>query len=174
MKEHYTHLHSKRVRHNTLLLADKFGLDQTRKRAIGFGALLHDVGKIAVPDSILLKPEQLTDAEQRIMRNHPSAGYDILKKIGFLSEAAEIVYAHHEHYDGSGYPRGLKGKDIPLGARLFAVVDVYDALTSARPYHIPLSHEEALTMIRKESNRHFDPEAVKAFLAISQNELNKF
>lgn len=77
MKEHYTHLHSKRVRHNTLLLADKFGLDQTRKRAIGFGALLHDVGKIAVPDSILLKPEQLTDAEQRIMRNHPSAGYDI-------------------------------------------------------------------------------------------------
>jgi putative nucleotidyltransferase with HDIG domain len=174
MKEHYTHLHSKRVRHNTLLLADKFGLDQTRKRAIGFGALLHDIGKIAVPDSILLKPEQLTIAEKKIMRNHPSVGYDILKKIGFLSEAAEIVYAHHEHYDGSGYPRGLKGEDIPLGARLFAVVDVYDALTSARPYHTPLSHEEALTLIKQGSNRHFDPEAVKAFLAISHNELNKF
>lgn len=173
MKEHNTKLHSQRVRKNTLLLADRFGLDETQKRAIGFGALLHDVGKIAVPDSILLKPEELTDAEQEIMRDHPSTGYDILNKIGFLSEAAEIVYAHHEHFDGSGYPLGLKGENIPLGARLFAVVDVYDALTSARPYHAPLSHEEALAVIKKESGGHFDQKVVKAFLAIPFKELNR-
>jgi HD-GYP domain-containing protein (c-di-GMP phosphodiesterase class II) len=132
---------------------------------------MHDVGKIAVPDAILLKPDPLSDEEQKVMRNHPSAGYDIVEKIGFLREAAEIVYAHHERFDGCGYPRGLKGGDIPFGARLFAVVDVYDALTSARPYHAPVSHEEALAEIRKESGHHFDPEVVKAFLAISSKEL---
>jgi len=173
MKEHSTRLHSQRVRQDTLLLADKFGLDEARKRAIGFGALLHDIGKIAIPDAILLKPEKLTDEEQKIMRNHPSAGYDIVNRIEFLGEAAEIVYAHHERFDGKGYPRGLKGEDIPFGARLFAVVDVYDALTSTRPYHSPLSHEEALVKIRKESGRHFDPSVVKAFLALSLDELNR-
>jgi putative nucleotidyltransferase with HDIG domain len=173
MKEHNTHLHSQRVKQNTLLLADRFGLDEARKRAIGFGALLHDVGKIAVPDAILLKPGPLTDEEQKIMRNHPSVGYGIVNRIEFLSEAAEIVYAHHERFDGSGYPRGLKGEDIPLGARLFAVVDVYDALTSARSYHSPLSHKEALVEIRKESGRHFDPNVVEVFLSIPHKEFDK-
>lgn len=171
MKEHNTHLHSQRVRQNTLLLADRFSLSETRKRAIGFGALLHDVGKIAVPDAILLKTEPLTDEEQKIIRNHPALGYSIVNRIEFLREAAEIVYAHHEHFDGSGYPRGLKGEDIPFGARLFAVIDVYDALTSTRPYHAPLSHEEALLEIRKESGRHFDPKVVRMFLTISPTEL---
>lgn len=172
MKEHNTHLHSQRVRHNSLLLAEEFGLSATRKQAIGFGALLHDVGKIALPDTILLKSGELTEAEQEIMRNHPSAGYEIVKKIGFLEEAAEIIYAHHERFDGSGYPRGLKGEDIPLGARLFAVVDVYDALTSTRPYHSPLRHEEALALISKESGHHFDPKVVDAFLNIPYEELD--
>lgn len=122
------------------------------------------MGKIAVPDAILLKSESLTDEEQKIMRNHPAVGYGIVNKIEFLSEAAEIVYAHHERFDGSGYPRGLKGEEIPLGARLFAVVDVYDALTSTRSYHAPMSHEEALVEIKKESGRHFDPNVVKVFL----------
>lgn len=165
MKEHSTHLHSQRVRQNTLLLAERFGLDEAEKRAVGFGALLHDVGKIAVPDAILLKSGSLTDEEQKIMRNHPAVGYGIVNKIEFLSEAAEIVYvSHHERFDGSGYPRGLKGEEIPLGARLFAVVDVYDALTSIRSYHAPMSHEEALVEIKKESGRHFDPNVVKVFL----------
>ncbi len=171
MKEHNTNLHSQRVRQNTLLLADRFGLDEAKKQTIGFGALLHDVGKIAVPDTILLKPGTLTNEEQKVMRNHPSAGYGIVNRIEFLREAAEIVHAHHERFDGSGYPRGLKGEDIPLGARLFAVVDVYDALTSARPYHTPMSHEEAIVEIRKESSRHFDPKVVEAFLAIPRKKL---
>ena len=171
MKEHNTNLHSQRVRHNTLLLADRFGLDEARKQSIGFGALLHDVGKIAVPDTILQKPGTLTDEEQKVMRNHPSIGYGIVSRIEFLREAAEIVYAHHERFDGSGYPRGLKGEDIPLGARLFAVVDVYDALTSPRPYRTPLSYDDAINEIRKGSCQHFDPKVVDAFFAIHQEEL---
>jgi putative nucleotidyltransferase with HDIG domain len=172
MKEHNTKLHSQRVRKYTLLLADKFGFDDAGKRTIGFGALLHDVGKIAVPDAILLKPGTLTGEEQKVMRIHPSAGYSIVNRIEFLREAAEIVHAHHERYDGSGYPRGLKGEDIPLGARLFTVADVYDALTSTRPYRTAVSHEEAVVEIKKESSRHFDPKVVEAFLAIPRDEFN--
>jgi putative nucleotidyltransferase with HDIG domain len=172
MKEHNTKLHSQRVRKYTLLLADKFGFDDARRRTIGFGALLHDVGKIAVPDAILLKPGKLTSEEKEVMRNHPSVGYSIVNRIEFLREAAEIVHAHHERYDGSGYPRGLKGEDIPFGARLFAVADVYDALTSTRPYRAAVSHEEAVIEIKKESCRHFDPKVVEAFLAIPRDELN--
>jgi putative nucleotidyltransferase with HDIG domain len=174
MKEHNTKLHSQRVRKYTLLLADKFGFDDATKRTIGFGALLHDVGKIAVPDAILLKPGTLTNEEKKVMRNHPSAGYSIVNRIEFLQEAAEIVHAHHERYDGSGYPRGLKGEDIPFGARLFAVADVYDALTSTRPYRTAVSHEEAVVEIKKESCRHFDPKVVEAYLAIPREELNAF
>jgi HD-GYP domain-containing protein (c-di-GMP phosphodiesterase class II) len=109
--------------------------------------LLHDVEKIAVPDQILLKVEKLTDDEWREMRKHPGAGYRNVKRIGFLKEAAEIVHTHHERYDGKGYPRGLKGDDIPLGARLFMVADVYDALTSQRPYRLPMTYEEAAAEI---------------------------
>lgn len=172
MKEHNTNLHSQRVRKNTLILADRFGFDEARKQAISFGALLHDVGKIAVPDAILLKPSTLTDEEEKVMRNHPSIGYGIVNRIEFLREAAEIIHAHHERFDGSGYPRGLKGEEIPLGARLFAVVDVYDALTSARPYRTPLSYEEAVVEIKKGSCQHFDPKVVDAFLAIPKEELS--
>ena len=107
------------------------------------------------------------------MRKHSAVGYGIVSRIGFLREAADIVHAHHERFDGSGYPQGLKGEAIPLGARLFAVVDVYDALTSTRPHRTPLCHEDALGEIRKESSRHFDPKVVEAFLAIPQKELSK-
>ena len=171
LREHNTRLHSQRVREYTELIASRFGVDEKTRREIGFGALLHDVGKIAVPDQILLKPDKLTDEEWREMRKHPEAGYRIVKRIGFLRDAAEIVHAHHERYDGGGYPRGLKGDEIPLGARLFMVADVYDALTSQRPYRSPLSHEEAAAEIRKQSGYHFDPAVVATFMAIAPEEL---
>jgi putative nucleotidyltransferase with HDIG domain len=165
--ERGTRLHSQRVRAYTLLLADRFGLDEGKKRVIGFGALLHDVGKIGIPDSILSKPGRLTEEERKVMRDHPSAGYGIVCEVGFPREAAEIVHAHHERFDGSGYPQGLKEEDIPIGARLFAVADVYDALTSPRPYRAPLSHEDALFKIREKSGSHFDRTVVHVFESIA-------
>jgi len=167
LRERNTRLHSQRVKEYTLLLADRFGVAEATKKAIGFGALLHDVGKIAVPDHILLKPGGLTEQEWDIIHAHPITGYGIVKQIGFLREAAEIVRAHHERYDGSGYPQGLKGEEIPLGARLFAVADVYDALTSERPYRSPVSHDEALSEIRRKSGSHFDQRVVAAFESIA-------
>lgn len=163
LRERNTCMHSQRVRDYTLLLADRFGMEEEKKRAIGLGALLHDVGKIAIPDHILLKPAGLSDEEWQVMRKHPAEGYRLLQRIGFLREAAEIVYAHHEHYDGTGYPRRLKGEEIPLGARLFIVADVFDAVTSERPYHSQMSYNEAVAVIRGKSGSHFDPAVVEVF-----------
>lgn len=171
LREHNTRLHSQRVREYTELLANRYGVDKKMQREIGFGALLHDVGKIAVPDLILLKPGKLSDEEWHEMRKHPEAGYRIVKRIGFLKEAAEIVHAHHERYDGNGYPRGLKGDEIPLGARLFMVADVFDALTSQRPYKSTLSFEDAAKEILNQKGSQFDPSVVTTFLAISPEEL---
>jgi HD-GYP domain-containing protein (c-di-GMP phosphodiesterase class II) len=140
-------------------------------REIGLGALLHDVGKIAVPDRILLKPDKLTDDEWQEMRKHPEAGYRIVKRIEFLKDAAEIVHAHHERYDGIGYPRGLKGDEIPVGARLFAAVDVYDALTSKRPYRSPMAYVDAVAAIKGQSGNHFDSAVVESFLSLDPKEL---
>ena len=166
LREHDTGLHSQRVREYTDLIARQFGVEEKARHEIGFGALLHDVGKIAVPDQILLKPDQLTDAEWQEIRKHPAAGYRIIRRIGFLKGAAEIVYAHHERYDGQGYPRGLKGDEIPLGARLFMVADVYDALTSQRPYRSPMTYEAATAEILSQGGSHFDPAVVVAFMTI--------
>ncbi len=171
LREHNTRLHSQRVREYTQLIASRLGVDEKTKRELGFGALLHDVGKIAVPDQILLKPGKLTDQEWVEMRKHPEAGYRIVKQIGFLQGAAEIVYAHHEQFDGHGYPRGLKGEDIPLGARMFMVADVYDALTSERPYRSPSTYAEATTEIKRQSGSHFDPLIVDTFMAIAPEQL---
>lgn len=171
LRERNTRLHSQRVREYTELLAKRHGVDEKMRREIGFGALLHDVGKIAVPDRILLKPDRLTDDEWQEMRKHPEAGYRIVQRISFLKEAAEIVYAHHERYDGTGYPRGLKGDAIPLGARLFMVADMYDALTSQRPYRSPITHEQSVVEIMNQNGTHFDPAVVAAFLAIAPEEL---
>lgn len=173
LREHNTRMHSQRVREYTELIATRFGVDEAARREVGFGALLHDVGKIATPDQILLKPGKLTDSEWEEMRKHPEAGYRIVKRIGFLKDAAEIVHAHHERYDGKGYPRGLKGDAIPLGARLFMVADVYDALTSERPYKSPLSFEEAAAEITKHKGTQFDPDVVATFVAISSEELQQ-
>lgn len=166
MRERNTRLHSQRVRDYTLLLADRYGVSGNEMRAIELGALLHDVGKIAVPDPILLKPAGLSDEERNEMRRHPAEGYRVLQKIEFLREAAEIVYAHHERFDGTGYPRGLKGGDIPLGARLFAVADTFDAITSDRPYHAAISYDEAANIICERGGTDFDPAVVEVFVKI--------
>lgn len=173
LREHNTRLHSQRVRGYAELIAARLGVDEKMKREIGFGALLHDVGKIAVPDQILLKPGKLADREWAEMCKHPEAGYRIVKRIGFLKDAAEIVYAHHEKFDGGGYPRGLEGEEIPFGARIFMVADVYDALTSERPYRSPVSYEEAAAEIRSLSGSHFDPVIVDTFMAIAPNQLQE-
>jgi response regulator RpfG family c-di-GMP phosphodiesterase len=155
--------HAHRVIEMTLRVADTIGLRGEALQHIRRGALLHDIGKMGIPDSILLKPGPLTPAEWVIMRQHPVHAYEMLKTIDYLEPALEIPYCHHEKWDGSGYPRGLKGKDIPISARVFAVVDVWDALTSDRPYRIAWPEHQALEYIQMESGRHFDPQVVNAF-----------
>ncbi|HEX9092040.1 MAG TPA: HD domain-containing phosphohydrolase, partial [Anaerolineales bacterium] len=154
-----------RVIEMTLRIADKIGIGGDALQHIRRGALLHDIGKMGIPDSILLKAGPLTPAEWEIMRQHPVHAYEMLKTIGYLESALEIPYCHHEKWDGSGYPRGLKGEMIPISARIFAVVDVWDALTSDRPYRIAWSEQQALEYIKVESGRHFDPLVVSAFLS---------
>ncbi|MBI4316523.1 MAG: HD-GYP domain-containing protein, partial [Chloroflexi bacterium] len=130
------------------------------------GALLHDIGKMGVPDSILLKPGPLTDEEWVIMRLHPQLAYDMLSPINYLRSALDIPYCHHEKWDGTGYPRGLKGEQIPLAARPFAVVDVWDALRSDRPYRAAWPEEKVIEHIKAGSGSHFDPQVVEAFLGL--------
>ncbi len=163
-REHETQAHSQRVREYTLALAHQLGLKHDDLIQTGRGALLHDVGKIGVRDSILLKAGKLTPEEWVEMRKHPQIGYDILQSIEFLAPAAEIVLCHQERWDGKGYPNGLAGSDIPLGARIFAIVDTMDAMTSDRPYRKALSFEAALNEIRSCSGTQFDPCLVEAFL----------
>jgi putative nucleotidyltransferase with HDIG domain len=165
-REHETRAHSLRVREYTLTLARDFGLKHDDLIQTGRGALLHDVGKIGVRDSILLKPGKLNTQEWVEMKKHPQIGYDILRNIEFLSPAAEIVLCHQERWDGKGYPNGLAGVDIPLGARIFAVVDTLDAMTSDRPYRKALSFDTAVKEIRSCSGTQFDPRIAEAFLSI--------
>jgi HD-GYP domain-containing protein (c-di-GMP phosphodiesterase class II) len=127
---------------------------------------LHDIGKMAIPDSILLKPGQLTDDERQLIERHPVYAYEMLSPIEFLRPALDIPYCHHEKWDGSGYPRGLKGEEIPFAARIFPVIDVWDALTSDRPYRRALPHDEVRRMIRADSGKHFDPRVVEAFMEL--------
>ncbi len=124
------------------------------------------MGKIGVPDSILHKPDTLTDEEWVIMRKHPQFAYDMLSPIEYLRPALDIPYSHHEKWDGTGYPRGLNGEEIPMSARLFAIADVWDALTSDRPYRAAWSEEEALAYIREQSGKHFDPKVVELFFNV--------
>lgn len=165
LREHETGDHSKRVACHTLLLARRFISDPHRLRQIYWGSLLHDVGKIGVSDAVLLKQGALDEKEWREMRTHPEKGYRIVSQIPDFGEAAEIVYSHEERFDGSGYPRGLRGEQICLGARLFAVIDTLDAITSDRPYRKAGSFEQAYDEIVKMNGSQFDPLAVQAFLA---------
>jgi putative nucleotidyltransferase with HDIG domain len=166
IREHETQAHSQRVREYALTLAARLGLEGDELLQVGRGALLHDVGKIGVPDSILLKAGPLTPAEWEEMKKHPQIGYDILRSIDFLIPAAEIVLAHQERWDGKGYPNGLEGPEIPAGARIFAVADTLDAMTSNRPYRKAQSFQAATDEIRRCSGTQFDPLVVEAFLTV--------
>src|SRR5277367_5055530 len=166
LKDAETEGHSKRVTAFTIAIARAMGIPRDQIAVIARGAFLHDIGKMAIPDAILRKPAKLDPDEVIEMREHPYRGYQMLKKIPFLTEAAAIVYSHQEFFDGTGYPRKLKGEDIPLGARIFAVADTLDAMTSDRPYRSALSLEQAKAEIMRCSGTQFDPKVAQAFLSL--------
>lgn len=164
IREMETGMHSRRAACHTQVLARRFVTSSERLRQIYWGSLLHDIGKIGVPDSILLKHSQLDAEEWALMRPHPALGHRIVANLPDFGEAAEIVLCHEERHDGRGYPQGLKGEEIPLGARLFAVIDTLDAMTSDRPYRKAMSFDEAKQEILRMRGSQFHPEAVEAFV----------
>ena len=166
LKDAETEGHSRRVTAYTIALARHCGVDLAQSRIIARGAFLHDIGKMAIPDAILLKPGRLDPEEQAIMREHCARGYQIVRKIPFLEEAAEIVYSHQEYYDGNGYPRGLRADEIPLGARIFAVADTLDAITSDRPYRKARTYAVAREEIARCGGTQFDPHVVDVYLGL--------
>jgi putative nucleotidyltransferase with HDIG domain len=168
-----TYEHSKRVALVSLRLARKLSLGRTEMESLALGALLHDIGKIRVPDAILHKPGKLTPEEWRRMRNHPLYGLQILSGIEFLEGASRVVVQHHEKWDGSGYPWGLAGEEIDRNARIFAVADAYDAMTSDRVYRAGLTYETAAAELNQGAGTHFDPKVVEAFCSISQQDLEE-
>lgn len=168
LRDRETEGHTQRVVDLTLEIARRMGMSEEQLVHVRRGALLHDIGKLGIPDSILFKPGPLSEGEWAVMHQHPVMARDMLAPIPYLQPAMEIPYCHHECWDGSGYPRGLKGEQIPLSARIFAVVDVWDALTSERPYRPAFSKVEALEYIRGEAGKHFDPQVVKVFLEVVQ------
>ena len=170
-RDAYTGKHAERVAAYGLELARRVDPGLAEDPQTEFGFLLHDVGKVAIPDGILHKPEPLAAEEQQLMRRHPRIGYEILREVPFLAEAARIVRAHHERYDGSGYPDGLAGEEIPLAARLFAVADALDAITTERPYRPSAALAEARRTIAKGAGRQFDPAAVAALDAVPDDVL---
>ena len=173
LRDEITEGHTQRVVELTVRLAKEFGYEGLALEQIRRGALLHDIGKMGIPDSILQKPGKLTPEEWDIMRRHPAYAYDLLKDIEFLQEAIDIPYCHHEKWDGSGYPRGLKGTDIPLPARIFSIVDVWDALTSDRPYRAAWPIEKVLDYIHDRSGTEFDPQVVSVFIRVMESELDR-
>jgi len=166
MRDHDTDKHTRRVTDLTVALARRMGVDETDLDDVRRGALLHDIGKMGIPDAILRKPDMLSASEWETMKTHPELAYQFLSKIEYLSSAIDVPLCHHEKWDGTGYPRGLMGEEIPFFARIFAVVDVFDALISDRPYRKAWKREDALFYIRNQAGKHFDPEAVKEFLAM--------
>jgi putative nucleotidyltransferase with HDIG domain len=172
-RESETRCHSARVQSYVIRMAREFGKEGQELEELARGALLHDIGKIGISDSILLKPGKLTAEEWVEMRKHPGLGYEILKGIDFLDGAADLVLRHHERWDGSGYPSGKKGKEIPFGARLFGIIDTYDAITSDRPYRKAQTNEFAREELVRHRSALYDPEMVDAFLAIPHHELQQ-
>jgi putative nucleotidyltransferase with HDIG domain len=179
LKDAETEGHSKRVTAYTIAIARQMGIPKHQVNVIARGAFLHDIGKMAIPDKILTKPGKLTSDETLTMQEHCYHGYQMIIRIPFLGEAAEIVYSHQERYDGTGYPRQLKGEEIPLGARIFAIADTLDAMTSDRPYRKAKTFDEARKEIQDWSGRQFDPKIVEVFLSMDskiwqdlRNEIN--
>ncbi|MEM4657804.1 MAG: response regulator [Candidatus Methanosuratincola sp.] len=170
LREKETGFHSFRVTEYALTLARRLNLPEETLSGIAKGALLHDVGKIGVPDSILLKPDKLTPEEWEIMKKHPILGYELIKNIKFLENAAKLVLYHHERFDGTGYPYGVKGFDIPLEARVFSVADALDAITTDRVYRKAMNFQDASRIIRDASGSQFDPAVVEVFSSVSHEE----
>jgi HD-GYP domain-containing protein (c-di-GMP phosphodiesterase class II) len=170
LRDRETEGHSRRVVEYTARLAEEMGLGKDDIKNIRRGALIHDIGKIGVPDAILHKPGALDGEERRIIERHPQLGYNMLVGIPYLREEIQIVVCHQEKWDGTGYPLGLRGEEIAIGARLFAIADTFDALTSDRPYRKGQSYEAARKLIEEESGKQFDPHAVTAFLAVPEAE----
>jgi len=167
LRDHETEGHTQRVTHLTVQLARTMGIDGAELDHLRRGVILHDIGKMGIPDSILLKPGKLTSEEWNIMRQHPRYAYEMLSPIPFLALALDIPYCHHEKWDGSGYPRQLMGEQIPLAARIFSIVDVYDALTSSgRAYKKAWTEENTLLYLQEQGGKHFDPHVVDAFLEL--------
>lgn len=164
LRDKETEGHSRRVTDLSVRLARQMGISEDELENVRRGALLHDIGKMGIPDAILLKPGPLTDEEWQIMRMHPQYANELLSPIPFLRSTLDIPYYHHEKWDGSGYPMGLKGTEIPLTARIFAVIDVWDALRSDRPYRAAWSEAKVYDYLQAESGKHFDPDVVKAFM----------
>ena len=167
LRDHETESHTLRVSQITMQLVEHLGLPPEQHTAIRHGALLHDIGKLGIPDAVLLKPGSLTPMERRMMELHVTYGYKILSSFTSERQTLDIVLHHHEHWDGNGYPDHLCGEQIPLVARLFAVVDVFDALTSDRPYRTAWPSTRALTYLREQTGKQFDPNMVKAFLEVA-------
>ena len=163
LRDKETEGHTQRVTQLSEKLAKIAGIRQDELTQIRRGSLLHDIGKLGVPDSILLTPNKLTDGEWEVMRKHPQYAYEMILPIEYLRPALDIPYCHHEKWDGTGYPRGLKGEEIPLSARIFAIVDVWDALTSDRPYRAAWDKQKTLQYINEQSGKHFDPHIVELF-----------
>jgi putative nucleotidyltransferase with HDIG domain len=170
LRDKETEGHTQRVTELTLKLAQAMNIPESELIHIRHGALLHDIGKMGVPDNILLKADELTDEEWEKMRKHPDFAYEMLSSIRYLQSALDIPYCHHEKWDGTGYPRGLKGKEIPIAARIFAVADVWDAITSDRPYRKGWSKEEASKYIREQSGKYFDPQVVDEFFRLTSED----
>ncbi len=168
-----TETHSRRVVGYALAIARAFGMPEHELRNLEHGALLHDIGKIGIPDAILLKPGPLTPEEGQIMRTHPDVGRRLVERIPFLRSAVPIVHHHHERWDGSGYPLSLKGEEIPLGARIFAVADAFDAMTADRPYSKAVPFDAAKAEIRRCAGTHFDPAVVDTFFSIPKDILEE-
>lgn len=169
LRDKETENHTLRVTKLTLNLARLLRLPEGDLIHIKRGALLHDIGKLGIPDNILLKPEKLTDEETQIIRRHPVLAYEMLVSLEFLKPALDIPYCHHEKWDGTGYPRQLRGEEIPFAARIFAIADVWDALTSDRAYRAAWTKNQTLEFIRQESGKHFDPEIARVFLAAADS-----
>ena len=164
LKDKETEGHSHRVTDLTIEVAEKFDFDENAIRYVYYGALLHDIGKMGVPDEILNKPGELTPEERAIINQHPIYAFEMLKDIEYLQQAISIPYSHHENWDGTGYPQGLQGEEIPLPARIFSVVDNWDALTSDRPYRNAWKKEKVLNYIKEQSGKKFDPQVVEIFV----------
>jgi putative nucleotidyltransferase with HDIG domain len=164
-----THAHNYRVTVYAIRLAEKAGLDEEDIKSLVKGSFLHDVGKIAIRDTILLKPGKLTEEEFAVMKTHVLHGADIIRGYGWLDEALDVITGHHEKFDGSGYMEGLKGEEIPVNARLFAIADVFDALTSKRPYKDALPIDKAIEIMNKGRGSHFDPRLYDHFICIAHD-----